>query len=42
MMEDIGGRLARGGKGAGVGVGLIGAIGAAAAAIYQAVYTGKN
>ncbi|XP_067946943.1 prohibitin-2-like [Watersipora subatra] len=38
-MEDIGGRVARGGKGAGVGVGLLGAIGAAAIGLYQSVYT---
>ena len=41
-MEDIGGRLARGGKGAGIGAGLLGAIGAAAMGLYQAVYTGNN
>lgn len=40
-MEDVAGRMARAPKGAGIGVGLLGALGAAAYGLYQSVYTGN-
>mgnify|MGYP001793597685 CR=1 FL=1 len=41
-MEDVAGRMARAPKGAGLGVGLLGALGAAAYGLYQSVFTGKR
>ena len=40
-MEDAAKRMAKAGKGAGMGVGLMSALGAAAVGLYQSVYTGK-
>ena len=40
-MEDAAKRMAKAGKGAGIGVGLMSALGAAAVGLYQSVYTGK-
>lgn len=40
-MEDVAGRFAKAPKGAGIGAGLLGALGAAAYGLYQAVYTGN-
>lgn len=41
-LSDLAGRLQKGGKGAGIGAGLIAAAGAAVYGIYQSFYTGKN
>lgn len=41
-LSDLAGRLQKGGKGAGIGAGLIAAAGAAMYGIYQSFYTGKN
>lgn len=35
-------RMAKGGKGAGMGLGLMGALGAAAIGLYQSIYTGMR
>ena len=41
-LSDLAGRLQKGGKGAGVGAGLIAAAGAAMYGIYQSFYTGNE
>lgn len=41
-MEDMANRMAKGGKGAGMGLGLMGALGAAAIGLYQSIYTGMR
>ena len=41
-LSDLAGRLQKGGKGAGIGAGLIAAAGAAVYGLYQSFYTGKN
>lgn len=40
-LTDLAGRLQKGGKGAGVGVGLLAAVGALGYGISQSMYTGK-
>ena len=40
-LKDMAGRLQRGGKGAGIGVGLLGAAAGLAYGMYQSLYTGK-
>ena len=39
-LKDIAGRLQKGGKGAGLGVGVLAAAGGLAYAAYQSMYTG--
>ena len=41
-LSDLAGRLQKGGKGAGIGAGLIAAAGAAVYGIYQSFYTGND
>jgi len=40
-MEDVAGRMARAPRGAGIGMGVLGALGAAAYGLYQSIYTGS-
>ena len=40
-LNDLAGRLQRGGRGAGIGMGFLAAAGAAAYGVYQSLYTGK-
>ena len=41
-MKDFAGRLQKGGKGAGPGIGLLGAAGALAFGLYKSMYTGTS
>lgn len=41
-MEDMASRMAKGGRGAGIGAGALAALGAAAVGLYQSIYTGKE
>ena len=41
-LNDLAGRLQRGGKGAGVGLGFLAAAGGIVYGLYQSLYTGKS
>ena len=41
-LKDVAGRLQKGGRGAGIGVGFLAAAGGLAYGLYQSMYTGKE